>query len=114
MPSAKLCMAYTQRVLPRSRSCQDRLVARKKKIRAARKSRGSFELLWHVPMSTKRGTKPQFRLEDTVQAAIKVADASGLTALTMGRIAQQLGVTTMALYRYVPGKEQLIDLMIDA
>ena len=89
-------------------------MARKKNIRAARKTRGSFELLWNVPVVAKRGTKPQFRLEDTVQAAIKVADASGLAALTMGRIAQQLGVTTMALYRYVPGKEQLIDLMIDA
>ena len=103
-----------RRVLPGVRSCQDRLVARKKKIRAARKSRGSFELLWNVPVRTKRGTKPQFRLEDTVQAAIKVADALGVAGLTMGRIAQQLSVTTMALYRYVPGKEQLVDLMIDA
>jgi AcrR family transcriptional regulator len=89
-------------------------VAKKKKAKAAPKSRGSFELLWNAPARTKRGTKPQFRLEDTIQAAIKVADASGLAALTMGRIAQQLGVTTMALYRYVPGKVQLVDLMIDA
>jgi AcrR family transcriptional regulator len=52
-------------------------------------------------------------LERTVRAAVDIVDAEGRGALTMGRVAEQLGVTTMALYRYVPGKEDLVDLMID-
>jgi AcrR family transcriptional regulator len=43
-----------------------------------------------------------------------IADGEGLSALTMARVAEKLNVTTMATYRYVPSKEELIDLMIDA
>jgi AcrR family transcriptional regulator len=52
-------------------------------------------------------------LDAVVLAAIAVADAHGLGALTMTRVSERLDVTTMALYRYVPGKEELIDLMND-
>jgi AcrR family transcriptional regulator len=52
--------------------------------------------------------------EDVVQAAIGIADADGLAALTMHAVASALGFTTMALYRYFPSKEALIDACVDA
>ena len=47
-------------------------------------------------------------------AAIAIADAEGLAALTMRRVAADLGVATMSLYRHVPGKDELVLLMTDA
>ncbi|MFI1256139.1 TetR/AcrR family transcriptional regulator C-terminal domain-containing protein [Streptomyces netropsis] len=49
-----------------------------------------------------------------VRAAIRIADAEGLTALTMRRIATELDVATMSLYRYVRNKDELVALMADA
>ncbi|MDX2559221.1 TetR/AcrR family transcriptional regulator C-terminal domain-containing protein [Streptomyces sp. TX20-6-3] len=51
---------------------------------------------------------------EIVAAALELADAEGLYALTMRRVATRLGVSTMALYRHVPGKPELIRLMTDA
>ncbi|WP_324192936.1 TetR/AcrR family transcriptional regulator [Nocardia transvalensis] len=47
-------------------------------------------------------------------AAIEVADAEGLARLSMRKVADRLGFTTMSLYRHVPGRDQLVDLMRDA
>jgi len=47
-------------------------------------------------------------------AAIAIADADGLAALSMRRVAERLGVKAMSLYTYVPGKAELIDLMFDS
>lgn len=44
----------------------------------------------------------------------KLADSEGLTAVTMRRVAEGLGVAPMTLYGYVPGKPELLDLMLDA
>lgn len=60
-----------------------------------------------------RTTAPLARGE-IVTAALGLADAEGLHALTMRRVATVLGVSTMALYRHVPGKPELIRLMTDA
>ncbi|MFC1405592.1 MULTISPECIES: TetR/AcrR family transcriptional regulator C-terminal domain-containing protein [Streptacidiphilus] len=49
-----------------------------------------------------------------VRTATALADADGLTALSLRRTAADLGVTTMALYRHVPGKAQLLLMMADA
>ncbi|WP_086832288.1 TetR/AcrR family transcriptional regulator C-terminal domain-containing protein [Streptomyces sp. NRRL B-24572] len=49
-----------------------------------------------------------------VRAAIELADAEGLNALTMRRVATTLGTSTMALYRHVPGKVELVRLIADA
>ncbi|MDX2936982.1 TetR/AcrR family transcriptional regulator C-terminal domain-containing protein [Streptomyces ipomoeae] len=49
-----------------------------------------------------------------VRAAMALADAEGTTALTMRRVAAELGIPTMSLYRHVANKEQLIALMVDA
>ena len=72
------------------------------------------ELLWETPPRPSRGAKPTMSREDIVQAAISVADQSGLAALTMYAVAERLGFTTMALYRYFPNKEALIDASVDA
>ena len=72
------------------------------------------ELLWDGPTRPSRGPKPAFRGEVVVQAAIGIADAKGLGALTMHAVAERLGFTTMALYRYFPSKEALIDVCVDA
>ncbi|GAA2132574.1 GntR family transcriptional regulator [Kitasatospora kazusensis] len=49
-----------------------------------------------------------------VRAAIDVADTEGLAALSMRRVATELGVATMALYRHVQGKDELVLLMVDS
>lgn len=51
--------------------------------------------------------------EQVVRAAMAIADADGLPALSMRRVATELGVSTMALYRYVGGKESLVLRMVD-
>jgi AcrR family transcriptional regulator len=51
--------------------------------------------------------------ERIAQAAIDLADAEGMGAVSMQRVAAALGFTTMSLYRYVPGKNELIALMVD-
>jgi AcrR family transcriptional regulator len=49
-----------------------------------------------------------------LDAATAIADAEGLAALTMRRVAADLGVATMSVYRHVPGKDELVLLMTDA
>jgi AcrR family transcriptional regulator len=73
-----------------------------------------LELLWGPGVRTARGPKPGLTVEQIVSTAIQIADGEGLDALTMRRVADELGFTPMALYRYVPGKDELIDLMVDA
>ncbi|WP_020577126.1 TetR/AcrR family transcriptional regulator C-terminal domain-containing protein [Actinopolymorpha alba] len=62
---------------------------------------------------TPRGRKPRLTLDSVVAAAIALADAEGLPAMSMGRVAGSLGVGTMTLYSYVPSKAELLDLMVD-
>jgi DNA-binding transcriptional regulator YhcF (GntR family) len=54
------------------------------------------------------------RRDRIVHAAVGIADAEGLEAVSMRRLAAQLGVGAMSLYRYVPGKEALVHLMAEA
>ena len=49
-----------------------------------------------------------------IAAAVRVADAEGLAAVTMRRVAAELGIGAMSLYRQVPGKAELVRLMADA
>lgn len=74
----------------------------------------SVDLLWGAVDRPSRGPKPAMSLEEIVRAAVLVADTEGLGAVSMQRVAKEFGFTTMSLYRYVPGKSELIDLMIDA
>jgi AcrR family transcriptional regulator len=72
------------------------------------------ELLWEDRSRPTRGPKAAFTPDDVVQAAMALADVEGLSAVTMNAVAAQLGLTTMAVYRYFPSKETLIDAIIDA
>jgi DNA-binding transcriptional MocR family regulator len=58
--------------------------------------------------------EPGLTRQRIVDTAVGIADAEGLAALSMRRTAADLGVTTMALYRHVPGKDQLLLLIADA
>ncbi|MFQ6393687.1 TetR/AcrR family transcriptional regulator C-terminal domain-containing protein [Nocardia sp. KC 131] len=74
----------------------------------------TLELLWRVPGNQAvRGPKQRSSVDAVVAAAIAIADADGIGALTMRAVANRLGLTPMATYTYVPGKAELIDLMLD-
>ena len=64
--------------------------------------------------ASKRGPKPACSPAQIGLAAIRVADKEGLESITMQRVAREVGLTTMALYRYFPGKAELIAIMIDS
>jgi AcrR family transcriptional regulator len=71
-------------------------------------------LLWGSDApGPRRGPRPALSVEEIVATAIDIADRDGLDALTMRRLAEALGVGPMALYTYVPGKAELLDLMLD-
>ncbi|TWG07397.1 TetR/AcrR family transcriptional regulator [Saccharopolyspora dendranthemae] len=71
-------------------------------------------LLWGQRQRPPRGPKPTLSLEQIVDEAVRLADSEGMEALSMQRLASELGVGTMSLYRYVPSKEDLTSLMVDA
>ncbi|MFF9016307.1 TetR/AcrR family transcriptional regulator [Streptomyces sp. NPDC014870] len=73
----------------------------------------SLDLLWGTGERPSRGPKPGLTLDRIVRAAVALADAEGLDAVSMRRVSAELGVGTMSLYRYVPGKTELLDLMLD-
>jgi AcrR family transcriptional regulator len=72
------------------------------------------ELLWEDRSRPTRGPKPGFTPDDVVQTAMQIANEAGLAAVTMNAVAARLGLTTMAVYRYFPNKETLIDAIVDA
>lgn len=73
----------------------------------------TMALLWGLRSRPSRGPRPGLSVERIVAAAIELADADGLAALSMRRVAERLGVGTMSLYTYVPTKAELIDVMLD-
>ncbi|MBM7773418.1 AcrR family transcriptional regulator [Actinokineospora baliensis] len=74
----------------------------------------SLALLWRKQTQAPvRNGRRDLSVDRIVAAAIEVADTDGLGALSMRRVADKLNVGTMSLYTYVPGKAELIDLMLD-
>ncbi len=73
----------------------------------------SVQLAWGLSDTGTRGPRRGLTLEQVLDAAIEVAGAEGLEALSMSRVAKQLGFTTMSLYRYVSNKNQLVELAWD-
>ena len=73
----------------------------------------AVELLWGQRPQPKRGPRPALSLEAIARTGIEIADAEGLAAVTMQRVAGALGFTKMSLYRYVPGKVELVALMTE-
>jgi AcrR family transcriptional regulator len=75
----------------------------------------SMALLWRAPAAAARpGPKPSLDVGRIVAAAVRLADAEGLAAVSMRRVAAEIGVGAMTLYSHVPGKGELVDLMLDA
>lgn len=74
----------------------------------------TMAILWGTAKKPTRGPRPGLSVEKIVGVAIEVADAEGIGALTMRRVAERLGVSTMSLYTYVPAKAELVDVMLDA
>lgn len=70
-------------------------------------------LVWTRLTPTARGRRPGLTHARIAQAAIEIADAEGLDAVSMRRIAAALGVGAMSLYRYLASREDLVDLMVD-
>lgn len=73
----------------------------------------TLALAWGLAAAPQRGPKRELSLERIVEAAGEIADAEGLAAVTMQRVAQTFGFSTMALYRYVANKDDLHRLMLD-
>jgi AcrR family transcriptional regulator len=69
---------------------------------------------WGKKTARTRGPKPTLSADQIAQVAIRLADAEGLAAVTMQRLARELGLTTMAIYRYFRAKADLVALMIDS
>ena len=74
---------------------------------------GVVALLWRTSTPGRRGPKPKLTVEQIADAGIAIADEDGLDAVTMQRVADRLGATKMALYRYVSGRAELDAVMLD-
>ncbi|MEU8656825.1 TetR/AcrR family transcriptional regulator [Actinoplanes philippinensis] len=75
----------------------------------------NYPLLWRRSRPAKRaaGRPPRLSVDTVLAAAIRIADADGLEAASMARVAADLGVATMTLYTYVPSRADLVALMVD-
>jgi AcrR family transcriptional regulator len=69
--------------------------------------------LWGQQQRPRRGPKPALSVEAIVDAAFEIADADGLGAVSMARVAESLGCSPMALYRHVSSKDELLILLAD-
>jgi AcrR family transcriptional regulator len=76
----------------------------------------SMALLWRTPSDDgpRPGPRSVLDVARIVSAAVALADAEGLAAVSMRRVAADLGTAAMTLYGHVPGKGELVDLMLDA
>ncbi|MFE3445291.1 TetR/AcrR family transcriptional regulator [Nocardia sp. NPDC059180] len=73
----------------------------------------SVELMWGLEQPGGRGPKRGLSLDQILEAAITVGDAEGYAALSMNRVARELGFTAMSLYRYVDSKATLVEMVLD-
>ncbi|WP_438006898.1 TetR/AcrR family transcriptional regulator [Sorangium sp. So ce321] len=81
----------------------------------ARDASGTGETIPGLVWMRERPAGPsRARMAEIVAAAIRIADAEGLEALSMRRLAEAVNAGAMSLYRYVANKDELIELMVDA
>ncbi|MFC7265494.1 TetR/AcrR family transcriptional regulator C-terminal domain-containing protein [Streptomyces lutosisoli] len=71
-------------------------------------------VVWNRPERAGKGPAPSRTRAEITAAAIAIADAEGIDALSMRRVAKELGTGTASLYRYLASKDDLLDLMLDA
>jgi AcrR family transcriptional regulator len=74
---------------------------------------GGRRVIWQRPDRAAKGPAPALTREQIAAAAVAVADAGGVEAVSMRRIATDLGIGPASLYRYVDNKDELFDLMAD-
>jgi AcrR family transcriptional regulator len=71
-------------------------------------------VIWTRPERAARGPRPAHSRAEITAAAVRLADAAGIEGLSMRSVAAELGMGTMSLYNYVPRKEDMYELMVDA
>jgi AcrR family transcriptional regulator len=86
--------------------------ALRKAERASGEEAGEESLIWMREEPHSR--RPAYSRERLAAAALAIADAEGFEAVSMRRVAQELGAGTMTLYHYVRSKDELITLMVDS
>jgi AcrR family transcriptional regulator len=72
-----------------------------------------IERAWGRRPRPRKGPKPGLDLDAIVASAVDLAQADGLAAVSMSRLATKLGVSTMSLYGYLDTKDELLALMVD-
>ena len=77
-------------------------------------SEGPGGSIWMRPERAAAGRPAQRSRAEITAAAIGIADREGLDAVSMRRVAAELGTGAASLYRYVDTREELLDLMSDA
>lgn len=75
---------------------------------------GPISTIWSRPQGSTRGPRPAHSREEVAAAAIELADAEGIEAVSMRKVAARLGAGTTSLYRCVSSKDDIVDLMGDA
>ncbi|RSN55105.1 TetR/AcrR family transcriptional regulator [Amycolatopsis sp. WAC 04182] len=110
MSESSACMSCGRALEPAERGRPRRYCSRACQARAYRARRTEEP----VDVPEEGGNAPHLTIERIVRAGIEVADAEGLAALSMRRVAADLGASTMALYRHVASKDELVALMVEA
>ncbi|MGM1063216.1 TetR/AcrR family transcriptional regulator [Saccharothrix sp. Mg75] len=72
------------------------------------------DLLWGTRDKPARPTRPALTVDRIAAAAIGLADAEGMGAVSMQQVAARLDVTKMALYRHVANKAELVAVMVES
>lgn len=74
----------------------------------------AYTVIWNRPERAAKGPAPSHTRSDMSAAAVAIADAEGIEAVSMRRVANALGTGTGTLYRYLASKDDLLALMLDA
>ncbi|MBO0820611.1 MAG: TetR/AcrR family transcriptional regulator C-terminal domain-containing protein [Nocardiopsaceae bacterium] len=72
------------------------------------------DVIWMRPRPSATGRPPRHSRAEITAAGLAIADAEGLDAVSMRRVAAELGTGAASLYRYIGNREDLLDLMTDA
>ena len=79
----------------------------------AAQAQGTQASVWDLPGPGTRGPRPRHDRATITAIAVRIADAEGLEAVSMRRVAAELGIANMSLYNYVPSRDHLAQLMTD-
>jgi len=74
----------------------------------------TLELMWGRAPAPRRGPKSRVSVAELVAAAVAIADAEGIDAVSTRRVAEAVGISPMSFYTHIPDKAVLLDLMLDA